>query len=120
MQDDVGTMAESSDGVSIHNGFPNPGLERRGQGAQLALDLNQLLIKRPSSTYLFRITGHNWADQGIYDNDIIVVDRAYSPRTTDLSIAWYDNALIIGKHHKLPVSAEPWGVVTAVIHQYRT
>lgn len=120
MQDDVHVMTEGSDGVSIHNGFPNPGLDQRGHGSQLALDLNQLLIKRPSSTYLFRVTGHNWADQAIYDGDMVIVDRAVGTRTTDLVVAWHDNVLVIGKHHKLSISAEPWGVVTAVIHQYRT
>jgi DNA polymerase V len=111
---------ENSDGVSIHNGFPNPGLDRRGQGPQLALDLNKLLIKRPSSTYLFRITGHNWADQGIYDGDVVIVDRAVDSRTTDLIVAWHDNVLVIGKNHKLSLSAESWGVVTAIIHQYHS
>jgi DNA polymerase V len=119
MHDDLHTMA-NSDGVSIHSGFPNPGLERRGQGSQLALDLNQLLIKRPSSTYLFRITGHGWADQGICDGDVVIVDRALGTQITDLVVAWDDSSLVIAKHHKLPPSAEPWGVVTTVIHQYHT
>jgi DNA polymerase V len=117
MQDDLHTMA-NSDGVSIHNGFPNPGLARRKQGARLALDLNQLLIKRPSSTYLFRVSGHSWSDQGIHDGNIVVVDRAQHTQTTDLVIAWHDDSLVITKYHQLPPTAEPWGVVTAVIHQY--
>ena len=119
-QDDLQAMPESSDGVSIHSGFPNPALERRGQGPQLALDLNNLLVKHPSGTYLFRITGHNWANQGIYDGDVVIVDRAVTSRTTDLIVAWHDNVLVIGKYHKLSLSTEPWGVVTAIIHQYRT
>ncbi len=120
IQDDLQAIPENSDGVSIHSGFPNPALDRRGQGLQLALDLNKLLIKRPSSTYLFRITGHNWADQGIYDGDVVIVDRALGTRTTDLIVAWLDNVLVIGKYHKLSLSAESWGVVTAIIHQYHS
>jgi hypothetical protein len=120
VQDQEQATPENSDGVSIHSGFPNPGLDRRGQGPQLALDLNKLLIKRPSSTYLFRITGHNWADQGIYDGDVVIVDRAVGSRTTDLIVAWHDNVLVIGKNHKLSLSAESWGVVTAIIHQYHS
>ncbi|HVA10536.1 MAG TPA: S24 family peptidase [Candidatus Dormibacteraeota bacterium] len=119
-QDSSQATPDSSDGVSIHSGFPNPGLDRLGQGPQLALDLNKLLIKHPSSTYVFRITGHDWADQGIYDGDVVIVDRAVGSRTTDLIVAWHDNVLVIGKYHKLSLSAKPWGVVTAIIHQYRT
>lgn len=120
MQDDSYSMGEGSDGVSVHSGFPNPGLERRKQGSRLTLDLNQLLIKRPSSTYLFRITGHSWADQGICDGDVIVVDRAQRTQTTDLVVAWHENSLIIGKYRQLPPIAQSWGVVTAVIHQYHS
>jgi DNA polymerase V len=119
MQDDLYNMADS-DGVSAHKGFPNPGLEQRRQGPQLALDLNQLLIKRPSSTYLFRITGHSSADQNIYDGDVIVVDRAQHAQPSDLVVAWLDNSLIIGKHRQLSLSARSWGVVTSVIHQYHS
>ena len=75
MQDDLYTVAEGN-GLSLHSGFPNPALEQYRQGTRLALNLNELLIKRPSSTYLFRINGHTWADQGMYDGDVIVVDRA--------------------------------------------
>lgn len=119
MQDDLYTMAES-DGVSIHSGFPNPGVERRQQGKRLALDLNQLLIKRPSSTYLFRIAGHSWADQGIYDSDIIIVDRAHQAHATDLVVIWHDSNLVIGKRRQFPRTAPVWGAVTAVIHQYHS
>jgi DNA polymerase V len=117
MQDDLRAMADS-DGISVHNGFPNPGLASRKQGARLALDLNRLLIKRPSSTYLFRISGHAWADQGIHDGNVIIVDRAQRIQTTDLVIAWYNSSLVITKYRQLPPTAEFWGVVTAVIHQY--
>jgi len=119
MQDDLHPVAEG-DGVSVHSGFPNPALEQRQRGTRLALDLNQLLVKRPSSTYLFRMNGHTWADQGMYDGDIIVVDRAQSVRPSDLIVAWRDTSLIVGRYHQLATLGEPWGVVTAVIHQYRS
>jgi DNA polymerase V len=117
MQDDLQALA-NSDGVSIHSGFPNPGLARRGQGAQLALDLNQLLVKHPSSTYLFRVSGHTWADQGIYDGDVVIVERARSAQTTDLVVTWHDGSLAIDKRHRLPATTQVWGVVVTVIHQY--
>ena len=117
MHDDLHTMA-GGDGVSIHSGFPNPGLERRGQGARLALDLNQLLVKRPSSTYLFRVAGHTWADQGIHDGNVVIVDRARHTQPTDLVVAWDDSSMVISKYRQLSPTAQPWGVVTAVIHQY--
>ncbi|HEY5152707.1 MAG TPA: S24 family peptidase [Candidatus Saccharimonadales bacterium] len=117
MDEDFSAMADG-DGVSVHSGFPNPALERRGQGARLALDINQLLIKRPSSTYLFNIEGHQWSDQGIYDGDIAVIDRAIEPRPADLVIAWRTSGSTLCRRGQLTHNDEVWGVVTAIIHQY--
>ncbi len=117
--DNLPTMA-NSDGVSTHRGFPNPALERRDPEAQtLALDLNRLLIRQPSSTYLFRIEGHHWSDQGIYDGDVAVIDRAAQAGSSDLIIAWSDQGMSLCRQHKLSPIDTPWGVVTAIIHQYR-
>jgi DNA polymerase V len=117
MQEDLPAMA-GSDGVSVHSGFPNPAAERR-QTNQLALDLNQLLINHASATYLFRIAGHAQAAEGIYDGDVAVVDRALNPRDSDLVVAWLASGSTIGRKRRLPEDAVIWGVVTAIIHQYR-
>ena len=118
MQDDLQDMAVG-DGVSVHAGFPNPALDHRGESTPLALDLNRLLIRRPSSTYLFRVAGHHWADRGIYDGDIAVIDRAAQAGKTDLIVAWRGADSAIVRQHQLTAEDKPWGVVTAVIHKYR-
>lgn len=118
MHDDLQNLA-NGDGVSVHTGFPNPALEHRKDHKPLALDLNQLLVQRPSSTYLFRIDGHSWADQGIFDGDIAVIDRAPQAGPTDLIIAWRATGSTILRQHQLTPEDQPWGIVTAIIHQYR-
>lgn len=117
MDEDMATMA-GSDGVSIHSGFPNPALDQRGRRQPLALDLNQLLIKRPSSTYLFRISGHTWADQGVYDGDVAVIDRARRGRLNDLVVIWQSSGFALCRRRQLSGEDEPLGVVTAIIHQF--
>ena len=116
MQDDLQNLA-GSDGVSVHSGFPNPALEHRNDRG-LSLDLNKL-IQRPSSTYMFRIAGHEWASQGIYDGDIAIVDRAPMARPTDLLVAWRGDDPVVIKQHQLAPDDKPWGIVMSVIHQYR-
>lgn len=117
--DNLQAMA-GGDGVSTHRGFPNPALERRQSPNQaLALDLNRLLIRQTSSTFIFRIEGHHWSDQGIYDGDIAVIDRAAQAGSSDLIIAWGDTGMILLKQHQLTPSDTPWGLITAIIHQYR-
>jgi DNA polymerase V len=112
--DDPQIMA-NSDGVSVHAGFPNAADQRRGQGT--ALDLNQLLIRHPISTFYFRITGHGYEEQGIYDGDLAVIDRALAPRSTDLVLSWQDSAFAI-RRFKHADRVEPWGVVSSIIHQF--
>lgn len=117
MDDDLQTMAHG-DGVSVHSGFPNPAADRQEQGRRLSLDLNQLLVKHPSSTYLFRVAGHHFSDQGIYDGDVAVIDRALDPRPSDLVVAWRVSGSTLCRRRQLAPEDQIWGVVTAIIHQY--
>lgn len=116
MDTNTNNLAES-DGVSIHTGFPNPAIDRQNQGEKLTLDINRLLIKNSSSTYLFRIAGHTWVDSGIFDGDIAVVDRALTPQSSDLVIDWQDS-FVIERQSRRETQKQPWGVITAIIHQY--
>lgn len=118
MQDNLQTLA-NSDGVAVHTGFPNPALDQRGRGRPLALDINQLLVRHPSSTYLFRIKGHTWADQGVFDGDIAVIDKSATPRPHDMVIVWQESGFSVCRWHQLSGQDEHLGVVTAIIHQYR-
>ncbi|HEX7633456.1 MAG TPA: S24 family peptidase [Candidatus Saccharimonadales bacterium] len=118
--DNLQTMANSNeDGVSIHTGFPNPALDHSGQGPRLALDINQLLVRHPSSTYLFRIAGHRWSDQGVYDGDVAVIDRSRRHNARDLVVTWQDDSFQLMREPQLTPGEPIWGVVTAIIHQYR-
>jgi hypothetical protein len=116
--DNLQTMAPSN-GVSRHRGFPSSAPRNSGQNPALALDLNQLLIRQASSTYMFRVSGHHWVDQGIYDGDVAVIDRALQAGSRDLIVAWQGNDARLCRQHQLTAEDTPWGVVTAVIHQYR-
>lgn len=103
--------------VSTHAGFPNPAAERDHTRPRLSLD--QLLIKHPSSTYFFRLAGHELAGEGIKAGDIALVDRALTAQPTDLVITWQGDAFGLERYVALSHRAEPWGVVTAIVHTYR-
>ncbi len=101
-------------GVSEHTGFPNAATDR----SLATLDLNTLLIKHPVSTFFMRIRGNEWEDRGIFDKDIMLIDRALSPRSIDLVIWWQEDTFMISKLQAVPAQTEIWGVVTTVIHRY--
>ena len=117
MDDNLSPLAEG-DGVSIHSGFPNPATDRAGQSTPLALDLNRLFIRHPSSTYLFRVAGHSWQRLGIFDGDIALIDRALAPRSSDFVIAWQASGFRFCRWADLQDDVL-WGVVSAVIHPYQ-
>jgi DNA polymerase V len=56
-------------------GFPNPAddyMDRR-------LDLNEHLIKHPAATFYCRVSGESMRGIGIFDDDLLIVDRAVKP-----------------------------------------
>ena len=117
MDENQETVA-NSEGISLHIGFPNPAIDQLSQSPKLTLDLNRLLIRNTVSTFLFRIKGHTWANQGIYDGDIAVIDRAMAPRASDLVISLESNDFRLSRLSQCLPDQEPWGIVTAIIHQF--
>jgi DNA polymerase V len=57
-------------------GFPSPADDY----LESPIDLNDLLIKKPSSTFLVRAKGDSMIGSGIFDNSILVVDRSLNIR----------------------------------------
>ena len=120
--------------VSLINGFVQAGFPSPAEdlGAK-RLDLTQLLIKHSQATYFLRASGHSMKDAGIFDGDILVVDKAIKPRNNHIVVAIVDGDFTVKQlyqragHTKLK-SANPtypdvtpkegqtievWGVVTS-------
>lgn len=102
--------------VSVHAGFPNPAAER--SGAPLSLD--KLLIRHPSSTYFFRIRGHNWYRYGVFDGDLAIIDRALTPRERDLVIWWQESGEFVLSPFERAAGQNIWGTITSIIHAFKT
>lgn len=68
--------------AGIH-GFESPAAEY----TQLKLTLDDLLIEHPSSTFLGRACGDSMQQVGIFDDDILVVDRAITVQNQDVIVA---------------------------------
>lgn len=101
--------------VSVHMGFPNPAADASLQN----LDFNQLLIHHGTATYTMRVAGNAWSDQGIFDGDLALIDRALTPKQNDI-VAWVNHDdFAMSPRHSVPSGAVVWGVVTTVIHQFR-
>ncbi|WP_414829450.1 S24 family peptidase [Alteromonas sp. H39] len=65
------------------SGFESPAAEYR----QLGLDLDELLIEHPSATFIGQAQGDSMTGVGIFDGDLLIVDRAASPTSLDVVVA---------------------------------
>lgn len=64
-------------------GFPSPAADY----VEAELDLNELCIRRRSSTFFVRANGSSMEGMGLFDGDVMVVDRAEKPSEGDIVIA---------------------------------
>ncbi|WP_431310030.1 LexA family protein [Marinospirillum insulare] len=67
----------------VSAGFPSPAQDYVEQ----RLDLNQLCIKHPASTFFVRVEGHSMIEAGIFEGDILVFDRSIKPEHGAIVIA---------------------------------
>jgi DNA polymerase V len=58
--------------ASVPAGFPSPAEDYQDK----KLDLNEYLIKHPSATFFVRVSGNSMTGAGIYDGDLLIVDRS--------------------------------------------
>lgn len=56
-----------------------------------ALTIDDYLIEHPSATVLIRVKGDSMIDAGIFDGDLVVVEKQPSARKGDIVVAIVDN-----------------------------
>ncbi|HNV59978.1 MAG TPA: translesion error-prone DNA polymerase V autoproteolytic subunit [Rhodoferax sp.] len=115
-------------------GFPSPAEDL---GAR-RIDLTQMLVTHAQATYFLRASGHSMVEAGIFDNDILVVDRAIKPRNNHIVVAIVDGDFTVKQLYqrqgriklkaanptfpdivpKEGQTIEIWGVVTSSIKQF--
>ena len=114
-------------------GFPSPATDY----VEDDIDLNTHLIKNIPSTFLIRAQGKSMNNVGIYDGDLLVVDRSLDPKNFSTVIVNINEGLVIKSFlkekdqsfltsgskklkDKINLTENPeifiWGVVTYVIH----
>jgi DNA polymerase V len=118
----------------IAAGFPSPAEDHAVQ----RIDLMAQLIKHPQATFLLRVRGDSMKDAGIFDNDVVLVDRAIRPQSGHVVIAMLDGEFVCktlwqrAGRTKLKAAnvtypditptdgqtLEIWGVVVASIKQF--
>ncbi len=114
-------------------GFPSPATDYIEED----IDLNVHLIKNAPATFVIRVQGKSMSDAGIYDGDLLIVDKSLKPKNFSIVIANVNDELVVknfikekslqflsshSKNFEDKIIINPnsdiliWGVVTYVIH----
>ena len=127
-------MINNKNILTVGAGFPSPAenyIEEK-------LNLDKHLIKNKESTFFVRVSGDSMINVGIFDNDILVVDRSLIPVRQSIVIASIDGELVVKKLVKDKIKKDfylksenknypdirlnsnsdtiIWGIVTYTIH----
>ena len=78
-----------AEGISA--GFPSPAMDFE----DIAIDLNRELIKNPATTFYGRVKGHSMRDAGIFNNDLLVIDRSLQVSNNKIAVCYVDGEFTI-------------------------
>ena len=105
--------------------------------AERGVDLNEQLIRNKPATFFMRVNGEAMIGAGIFDGDMVIVDRSIKPTSGKIVIAVLNGDMLIRRFERefnkirlvpetkklAPIDIDPyaeftvWGVVTYVIHE---
>ncbi len=121
---------------NVQAGFPSPAAE---ETPLERLDLAAHLIRHPESTFFLRVGGDSMIEAGIFDGDLLIVDRGLTPGSGDIVIAVLDGEFTVkrlyldGRRIELrpenkrfrtirlndESQLDIWGVVTGAVKSFR-
>ena len=105
--------------------------------AERGVDLNEQLIKNKPATFFLRVTGDAMINAGIFNGDVLIVDRSIKAVSGKIVVAVWNGEMLVRRFEKafnkfrlvpesnrlsvIEVSPDCadfgiWGVVTYVIH----
>ena len=72
-------------------GFPSPATDYTEED----IDLNIHLIKNAPATFIIRVQGKSMSNVGIYDGDLLIVDKSLKPKNFSTVIANVNDDLVV-------------------------
>ncbi len=115
-------------------GFPAPGDDQ----VERVLDINDLVVKHPASTFFVRVEGDSMEGAGIFSGDVLVVDKAADAKDGSIVVAAVNGEMVVKRlsvennqhllvsenenYSPIAVSEDEdchvWGVVTGSVRQF--
>jgi len=125
-----GTLGDSM----VSAGFPSP-----ADDAHEMFDVVSHIVRHPASTFFMKVAGDSMTGAGIFDGDLIVVDRSLEVKSGDIVVAVLDGEFTIKrfrrngsgielvpenpKYRKITLNEgmemEIWGIVTGTYKSFK-
>lgn len=83
--------------TKIQAGFPSPAEDYHEE----RLSLDKELIRNRSATFFARVTGDSMINSGIYDGDLVIVDKALEPKADSVLLCVMDGDFTLKKVRKI-------------------
>lgn len=64
------------------------------------IDLNEQLIRNKPATFFMKVSGNSMINAGIYNGDIVIVDRSLKPQNGKIVIAVIDGEMLIRRYEQ--------------------
>ncbi|HMU48037.1 MAG TPA: translesion error-prone DNA polymerase V autoproteolytic subunit [Chitinophagaceae bacterium] len=68
--------------------------------AERGIDLNEQLIRNKPATFFFKMKGDAMQDAGIFDGDVLIVDRSLKLANGKVIVAILNGELLVRRFHK--------------------
>ncbi len=96
--------APQSSGLPLYSSRPSAGFPAPGDDqVERVLDINDLVVKHPSSTFFVRVEGDSMVGAGIFSGDVLVIDRSVNPSDGKIVVAAINGEMVV---KRLSVSGE--------------
>jgi DNA polymerase V len=125
-----GTLGDSM----VSAGFPSP-----ADGTHETFDIVSHIVQHPTATFFMRVAGDSMTGAGIFDGDLLVVDRSIEAKSGDIVVAVLDGEFTIkrfrcngssielvpenSQYRKITMcegmELEIWGVVTGTYKSFK-
>jgi len=125
-----GTLGDSM----VSAGFPSP-----ADDSHETFDIVAHIVRHPTATFFMRVTGDSMTGAGIFDGDLLVVDRSLEVKSDDIVVAVLNGEFTIKrfrrdgsnielipenpKYRKITLNEdmefEVWGIVTGTYKSFQ-
>lgn len=125
----LATSSTLLEATLISCGFPSPA-ERSGS---VRLSLDALVLVRPEATFFMKMESDALIEEGIFEGDLLVVDRSIEPTQGSLVVAYSEGLGFVARRLRRRAgmliledgareimcdeSVIVWGVVTFTLHK---